>query len=516
MKVNNKISKGLISALLVLLTISCNEDILDKNPLDSLSSQDFWTSKADVETALAGVYSRLQSSFLGYERIYYDGLSDDAWADPTNVNQSNIANMTTGGISPALTGAISNMYNAPYVAIASCNFFLDNVNKAPLTEAELDVYKAEVRFIRALCYFDLVRLFGDVIIYRNYFKTLDDAKVAKSAKADVYAFIEEDLNFAISKLPDTKYTAHAVKGSAQGLLGRVLLTQKKWDVAATMLKQVMDGGNFQLSDNYRELFTPAGQAKANVNREIIFSTRYLAPNNVHRLSPSFAGMNIEFGWWLMLQPYKDLADAYQMTDGLAPGVSPLDPTGYANRDPRLDLTMRLPGEVWQTPTGTPWNDVTYVNPTGFRIEKYVDLSKIPFTNNTANSTDQDMIHLRYADILLMYAEAKNEDTGPDASVYDAINQVRARQGINMPAVDQGVYDTKEELRDFIRNERRVELALEGHRYFDIKRWEIAHIKLPTMKNAVGTQMVFEMRNYYLPFRQSELDNNTKLRQTDDY
>src|SRR5690606_16798149 len=140
----------------------------------------------------------------------------------------------------------------------------------------------------------------------------------------------------------------------------------------------------------------------------------------------------------------------------------------------------------------------------------VDLSKAPFSANTATETDQDYIHLRYADVLLMYAEAKNEVSGPDDAIYDAIDEGRGRTGINMPGVDRTRYTNKESQRDFLRHERRIELALEGQRYNDLKRWNIAHIKLPTMKTPAGTPLVFEQKNYLLPFQISELDNNPKL------
>jgi hypothetical protein len=206
-----------------------------------------------------------------------------------------------------------------------------------------------------------------------------------------------------------------------------------------------------------------------------------------------------------------------MTDGKMITESPLynPATPYVNRDPRMDLTLKLPGEVWKNAAGTPWTQ-SYATNTGFLMEKYVDLSRAPFTAATATQTDQDYIHLRYADVLLMYAEAKNEVSGPDATVYAAINQVRARPGINMPPVDQAKYDTKDKLREFIRHERRVEFALEGQRYNDLKRWNIAHIKLPTLKTPSGTPLVFLTKNYVLPFPQSELDNNPFLVQNPDY
>jgi len=513
-----KIRLWLSASLMLLIAVSCNDQFLDKNPLDSVSSQTFWNTEADVKTGLAGVYSRLQQNFLGYERVYLDGLSDNAFLDGGNGNQPNMQTMTTGNISPGTTGAIGNMYSTPYRAIASCNFFLDNVDKAPITNAQKTLYNAEVRFIRALSYFDLVQLFGGVIIYNHFPTTLESAKIAKSTKEEVYAFIQEDLDFAIANLPDEKYNGHAVKGSAQGLKVRVLLTQEKWADAATLAQQIMTSGKFALSNNYASLFKTAGQALATVNTEIMFSTQYLAPNNVQRTSPGAAGMNIEFGWWSMIQPYSDLVNEYEMTDGKTSGESSLyDPAKpYINRDPRMDLTIKLPGEVWKNNSGVEWSG-SYVSVTGgFLMEKYVDLSLAPFTSNTATSTDQDYIHLRYADILLMYAEAKNEATGPDATVYAAINQVRGRTGIAMPAIDQTKYGTKEKLRDYIRHERRVEFAMEGQRYNDLKRWKIAHIKLPTLKTPTNTPLVFDLKNYVLPFQTSELDNNPKLIQNEGY
>ncbi len=144
------------------------------------------------------------------------------------------------------------------------------------------------------------------------------------------------------------------------------------------------------------------------------------------------------------------------------------------------------------------------------------MSRAPFTAATATVTDQDYVHLRYADILLMFAEAKNEVSGPDASVYSAIDQVRGRAGIAMPATDQVKYNTKDKLREYIRHERRIEFALEGQRYNDMKRWNIAHIKLPTLVTPANVPLKFETKNYLLPFQQSELDNNPQLKQNDGY
>ena len=107
--------------------------------------------------------------------------------------------------------------------------------------------------------------------------------------------------------------------------------------------------------------------------------------------------------------------------------------------------------------------------TSYSQKKYIDLSKLPFDRTKTPLTDQNIIHMRYADVLLMYAEAKNEVSGPDATIYKALNDIRSRTSVNMPPVDQAVYNTKDKLRDFILHERRIELALEGNRYYDLKR-----------------------------------------------
>ncbi len=520
---------ALLSVGLILGLASCKKDFLERNPLNSVSSQVFWASEADVKTGVAGVYFRLKQNFLGYERVYLDGLSDNAYFFGVNTNQGNLAPLTTGGISAGLTGALVNMYSTPYRVISSANYFLDNVDKAPISEAAKNAYKAEVRFLRAFAYFELVQTFGGVPVYRNYLTLLGDYKIAKSSKDEVYAFIHEDLDFAIANLPDTKYVGntggvangHAVKGSALGIKARVLLTQQRWAEAVPVLEQIINNasGKFKLSNDFAALFKTSGQANADVNAEIMFATQYLAPSDPQRISPGAAGIIIELGRDGLLQPYQDLVNDYEMTNGgpansTNPLYNPANP--YANRDPRLDLTVKLPGEVWM-------NGSTVVNPgvtsaTGFFVEKYVDFTRGPFSNSTAlaAATDQDFIHLRYADVLLMYAEAKNEVSGPDASVYDAINQVRARPGINMPPVDQTIYDTKEELRDYIRHERRVEFAFEGLRYNELKRWNIAHVKLPTLKDAANIPLVFSTTNYLLPFPSSELLNNPQLVQNPGY
>ncbi|GAB3911786.1 RagB/SusD family nutrient uptake outer membrane protein [Larkinella knui] len=504
----NKLSRiGLGLSVFLMTLTSCQNDFLDKNPLDSISSATFWANEDDVNMALAGVYARLRGGFFGYRRPWLDCYSDNAY---DRFNYYNFQNLTQGIVNN--TNVNSAFYDVPYQGIASSNFFLDNVDKAPIPDARKNVVKAEARFLRALFYYDLVMSFGGVVIYKSLPATVDASKVKQSTKAEVLAFIQEDLDFAIANLPEAKYDGHAVKGTAMGLKTRVLLVQEKWADAAALAKQIMDAGTFSLAPSYKGLFLTATQ---NGNPEIMFSTKFLAPNNYHG---DFAGSDVELGWWGAINVYANLAEEYEMKSGkmiteAGSGYDPANPG--ANRDPRLAATVRVPGEKYINPDGTEflYSDVPQ---TPYMMKKYIDFSRLPFGYTKANLTDQNIVHLRYADILLMYAEAKNEATGPDASVYAALNQIRARPDVAMPPVNQTVYNTQAKLRDFIRHERRVELALEGYRYFDLKRWKTIEARLATVKNPAGLPLKFGEKNYVLPFPQTELDRNRQLVQNEGY
>ncbi len=503
MKIKNRIASSGIVILIMLITFSCNDDFLEKNPLNEISSETFWESEDDVEMAVAGCYARLKGTFLNYQRGYMEGLSDnglDYW------NIYNIKTMALGTINSNTGGIVSAVYNGCYRGIAQCNFFMDNVDKATsVDESTLNEAKGEVRFLRALFYFDLVNCFGDVILYKETPENADASKIAKSTKEEVLEFINEDLDFAISNLPDESYsTGHAVKGSAMALKIRVLLTEENWQEAATLAQQIIDSKKFSIYGDYASMFINEGQTN---NPEIMFSCDYLSPDDYH----SVYGMNIEYTAHIFLT--EDLLDAYECSDGKSISESLLyDPENpYDNRDPRLTATIRLPDENWEG-----FYSYTAFNPTGVLNKKGVDTT-IQATYSNAYLNDWNWILLRYADVLLMYAEAQNEVSGPDQSVYDAINEVRARPGIDMPPVDQAKYNTQDLVRKFIRHERRIEFAVEGIRYFDLKRWHIIGDVINALPEVFsGGSYHFEDKYYYWPFQQSELDNNPNLVQTNSY
>lgn len=406
-------------------------------------------------------------------------------------------------------GLLANIYNHCYSGVASCNYFLDNVDRVDMPANTITKYKAEVRFLRALFYFNLADFYGGVPLYISPVSA-EEAKISQSSYDEVIAQVLVDLDFAIENLPDTGYSGegHAVKGSAQALKSRVLLHQSDWSGAAASAKQVMDGGQFSLyQQKWGDMFLAKGQ---NNNDEVIFSTRYLNPDNSSQ-------QDIRILWHGIWNPREELRDAFECIDGLPITQSPLydSDNWQENRDPRLGQTMRNFEDVAVKESGEvvafAYNGVSM---TGLMPAKGGNVETLPIDYST--KSEQDWILIRFAEVLLNFAEATNEISGPTTAVYEAVNLVRTRGGVNMPPLPEGL--NQEQMRERIRNERRVEFAFEGMRYRDIKRWRIAETYIPTLVEP-GTQLSRNFdpsKHYVFPFPQSEIDINPNLNQNPGY
>ncbi|MDF9798799.1 hypothetical protein OKW21_004062 [Catalinimonas alkaloidigena] len=499
--IKHNIAKALIGSFMLLL-LSCNE--LDLNPLDQISGPTFWNSQADAEMALAGVYSTLNNPSFTFPMVYYSVLGGDS--EQSGISGTGpINNLAAGEVEANSGGLVSDIYANCYVGIAACNNFLANIERTDIKETTLNQYKGEVLFLRAFFYFRLTEFYGGVPLYTAPI-TLEEAKVQQSTKEAVVTQILSDLDEAIAYLPSEIYNGHAVKASALALKSRVLLHQGAWQEAAAVAREVMTDGRFMLYEDFKNLFLHYGQDN---NPEILFSTRFLNPDN-------FNQQDIQLQWWGILNPRQELVDAYECTDGLPINASPLyDPDDWkANRDPRMLLTLK----AFEDPAVLSSGEVVeydYNNPssTGYEPAKFVDVEELPVDYSTRS--EHDWILIRYAEVLLNYAEAQNEAVGPDPSVYAAVNEVRARPGIDMPPLPSGL--SQDEMRTRIRNERRVELALEGLRYSDIKRWKTAETYIPTLLRPNGAYREFDPSKHYLfPFPQSEMDINNNLKQNPGY
>ncbi|MEO6522879.1 MAG: RagB/SusD family nutrient uptake outer membrane protein [Mucilaginibacter sp.] len=503
---------------LIMIT-SCQKNFLDRNPLDQLSQSTFWKTQNDADLALAGCYNFLCKGYnatgvtaagagWGGGSMFWETIADNGY---TISSGSSFANISTGVIESTTGGMQSDAYTYTYQGIAACNIFLANIGKVPLTAQLRNQYIGEVKFLRAYHYFFLSQIYGDVVLTLSPLSgDMQSSTFPRTAKSIVVDSVLADLNFAASNLPNTAYSGHVVRGTALGYITKVLLANNKWHEAATTAKTIMTENQFSLyTGGYNNLFLKPGQ---NGNPEIMFSARYLPPNFYSPADWLYSYLNT-------VQVLSYLVNDYECTDGLPISSSPLynAATPYANRDPRLKFTVIVPGDLRGTSASTAFDPVKAAVPSGFLPRKGVDPTRFPTTY--ATQSDQDWVFLRYADILLMYAEAQNEDVGPDISVYSAINSVRSRPGVNMPPLIAGL--SQAVMRTKIQHERRIEFALEGQRYFELKRWKLDRTIIPTVKDPNNAFRTFALRDTLWPVPQSEIDiaksfNNTGFKQTPGY
>lgn len=450
-----KLANIWIAGMLMLITLGSCRKFLDKTPLDSPSMETYW---ANAEQATLWV-NNLYNSLGGVEETLYEAYSDNAYGRAGN-GANNIAN----GLFETIDSRVAGEWSYRYIRL--CLEFFENVDRVPgLSAAAKAELMGQVRFILAYKYYKLVTFFRDVPLVTEALP-VDDPDMGKSTKAEVVAYILEQLNAAITELPATWPAAsngRATKGAAMALKARVLLYNNRWPEAAQAAKDVMDLGIYELHPVFDELFVSTSN---NATKEVILSRQYAAVANTHDINLRYGPVLLN-GHALVL-PTAELEASFQMSDGLSKDESPLFDVQHPfdDRDPRYYTTFLWHGQLLNGSlldlTGTEYNFAfTYLY-----YKKYIAEFKDRFRPSHVNWK-----LFRYADVLLMYAEAKNEATGPDASIYDALDLIRVRAG--MPVVDRVRYASQADLREFIRNERRVELAGEGLRYFDIIRWRTA-------------------------------------------
>ncbi|MEX2593796.1 MAG: RagB/SusD family nutrient uptake outer membrane protein [Anditalea sp.] len=495
-----KVLKKYLYILTVIVLGSGCEGFLDKNPTDQLSSGLFWKSKSDFDNALAAVYGTLQNSIYSFGVPNWDVITDNGYGQH-NYEGSN--GIVQGNIFPSSGGYISSVYTSSYQAIARINIFLENLEAYQGEDMDNDLkmtYEGETKFIRAFYYFQLYTAYGSVPIVTEPLN-FENQHQEKRPATEVFDQVISDLDEAIELLPEEAFynsNGHAVKASAEALKVRVLLFvayDENGNAQADIMQSakehvlsVMESG-YELDEEYTHVFQDATQEG---NQEIIFSIKFLAPDNS-------TPMDQWYGDWLVVSPLQNMVDEYEYIDGLPFGESPLTDADapFSNRDPRLGHTIFVDEVDWGGGnTHRPSND----RPTGYGLKKFLTPELTPYGYSTRSQ--QDWVLLRYADILLMYAEIENELEGPTASVYEAVDAVRNRS--EMPGLPQGL--SQEEMRQRIRHERRVELAFEGLRYYDLKRWKIAGEVLNNVDDGI-IPYNFEDRFYHWPIPQSEIDKS---------
>ncbi len=474
-----------IKLFIIGVIVSCYacDDFLDRNSLTDLSTDTFWKTEKDAQKALVAAYSGLRTQVYAAVKaaagvsMDIEALSDNAGLTSGFQSYNTILK---GGINASTGGAINYFWKDRYAGIAACNYFLENAAKVEniVSIDNMNKYKAEALFLRAYYYNELIQLYGAVpLTLKSEYVGSGYEKTPRTSKEEVVKQLLADLDVAIPNLPHTAYTdGHAVRGSAILLKVRILMNNHRYEEAAeTAWSLIGDSNNpFELADDYSGIFF----GKQENNPEIMFSVMFKAPADYHSLDQMVGSRMSCF-------PTQDLLEAYE------PG------------DPRIKMTIFQIGDPWiQNPqTGTFQQE-------GSRAESvipYTDMAWRKWINPGAYvptgtyTSDQHIVKMRYADLLLLYAEAMFESgEGTDPRALKALNDVRSHSGVEMPL--------KEVLtRENIRNERRVELAYEGLRYNDLIRWDIAKDVIPQIPyDKVGTKRRYDGNLWPVPQTQMDI------------
>lgn len=462
----------------LFINFGCTVSELDTFNPNQTTQNNFWVTLEDAEAGIFGVYSALQSSSLyGFDMHRLETVSDNGFNEFPGDGYLAISE----GEYLSTSSAIERFWTGSYRAINRANEILANVPEMDIDEVEKNNIVGEALTIRALMYLNLITLYGDLPFLTNSLEVTDD-NTPRTDVNTIRSTMIGDLQNAVNLLQPNN-PGRINKGAATALLGKYYLYENDYSNASKSFAQVMTM-DYGLYSDYASLFTVA----AETSNEIVLSVKFEnLSGQGNRWSSGYSGV----------RPLPNFVDDFECIDGLPIDESPLyDPANFIeNRDPRLDVTILRDGE--STSSGL-WDK--YDSDTEYGYEKYV-----VWEINTGNP--QDFFVIRYADVLLMFAEAENEVSGASQEVHDAVNAVRNRVG--MPNISSTL--TKDEMREVIRHERRVELGFEGIRLFDVMRWGIA-------QDRYTNGVTFHDRNYESPkhdlfsIPQREIDNNTGIDQ----
>jgi starch-binding outer membrane protein, SusD/RagB family len=550
---NNSITKLIAAGFLLFTLHACKKNILDVKPTSFVSDATLWSDLNLVDQFVNNIYGSLPSGFNrkdfgeggGFEWSRGMSIMDAGTDDADGKLDAKVQLFNTADITASFTPYNQDIWTFNYAAIRKCNVLLSRIDAVPGDEGRKNRYKGEALFIRAFCYADLIKTYGGVPLILVAQEITDDLLVPRNTYDECVTQIAKDCDEAAAILP-VSYAAtdlgRATKGAALSVKAKAYLYQASplnnpsntaatWQNAAAAAKSVIDLNAYTLYPDYYRLFLDKA------NAEVIFARQFQKPQIASPISYTL-GMSAGLGdgTWGGFAPTQNLVDAYEMTNGKpitdpASGYDPQNP--YKDRDSRLDNTVLRNGSSWKGATIETFeggnanksnnNDRSR---TSYGLKKFLDQSLVTAAQVYLGQ-DNNWIFLRYADLLLIYAEAQNEAVGPDASVYSAINQVRQRAG--QPPLVAGLSQT--EMRARIHNERRVEMVFEESRFWDVRRWKqgMTYFNAPIYRMKITkagsvlthTVEVYENRIYkdfqnVFPIPQFERDKNSNLNQNEGY
>jgi len=534
-----------VACVILLLFTSCNK--LDLAPTNKFTEGNYWTSAEKANMVLNMAYSQMTNSDYFFKT---EALSDNLYEGRGSSSEKAISS----GQADAANGRFADEWRNCYEGIKTCHTFLENVDRIPVMDVALKTrMKAEARFIRAYLYFRLTSWYGDVPMFDHDLTLSETRTIARTPQAEVLSFVRSELDAILLNLPAKEAYSEANKGritsgAAVALNARTFLYCNDWANVVTASEKLIsttDYGKYSLFTTYEGLFLPENE----YNSEVILDLGYVPSlrtwGNYYDYAPLSVGARIN-----SLAPTQELVDDYVMLNGKtinSSGSGYNENDAYKNRDPRLTATVVYHQYQWKKPDGS--FQTIYIKPgtapnetaavdeykgqgtnstsTGYYMRKYYDPTSLASFTSGLN-----LILIRYADVLLMYAEAKNELGLMNESIWNlTIKALRTRAGFTDPgALIFNASWTKADLQDIIRRERRCELALEGLRIHDIRRWKTAEVILNGYPHGAkygdaGTDNGYirldkrsfnKTRDYIWAVPQSEKDLNPNLGQNTGY
>lgn len=471
----------LISLVVICgLFISCDKDILDKKNLASFPEDDVWKDPNLTRLFLDNIYAS-RPGFDNANPPIVDNIVDETRIGASTGNPFNILQ---GTWTPS-----SNYFDYwAYVDVRKANEFLKGIKeKSSLSQDLKSQYTGEVKFLRAIIYFDMVKRYGGVPIITEPQSRDEDLFVKRNTTDECYKFIIKELDEAAALLPykDKIATGRATKGAAMALKSRALLfyasqlyntsnDKSRWADAAKAALDVMNipgAQGYALYPDVRRIMLDKS------NSEVIFEVQYRKPDKEHGWDAQAKPLSIAIGIGPKRCPLQELVDAFPMANGKTiyqSGSGYTETNPYVGRDQRFYATIVYNGAEFSGRTQYSYVGHrdgignSFCTTTGYYQRKGVDETNKGYSSG--KGSDQNWIEIRLGEIMLNYAEAQNEAVGPDPTVYGAVNAIRKRAGI---LTDLGAGITQDSMRTLVRNERYVELCYEMKRYWDLRRWKIA-------------------------------------------
>lgn len=467
--------------------ISCDDKLLELAPISDINAENFYSNQQDMVNAVNAAYAGLRAEGLFNQGLFVVGemRSDNtstSWVSGSSYDIESIYYFT---VLPSNT-YLNDIWNDMYEAILRCNVVLDRIDAVEMDQALKERLKGEVHFLRALEYFYLVQIFGDVPLVLKEISVQESYELGRASVQEVYDQIISDLKFAEEALPPsyTDEIGRATSGAAKGILGKVYLTMKNYPQAKVKLEEIIQSGTYQLLPDYADLW----DLQYENSIESLFEVQYKKGGTgtgspfANSFAPRFSDQLVVAvgGTGSTNSPTVDMENAYEP------------------EDKRKDISM-APGFVNAAGEFVPYR----------YIKKYMDT---PFEDG---DSDNNWIVLRYADVLLMYAEVLNElGYVADGKAFELLNQIRERAGL-APKTSTNLDDdlrvtNQEEFRLAIEHERRIELAFENHRWFDLVRTGRALEVMNSKREILNIPNQISKHQLIFPIPLQVIDNNPTI------